>query len=130
MKSKALCLALLATMAFAAPAYPGSSSPPNESPGSKHTVWLDQMAFGLVTDPHGPPKRARSFNLEPLRRGGTNFAHGLGVHAPSDLHLALAGQAQSFEALVGLDDLVRRYRIPAERGQFKAAQKYIYDGSK
>jgi hypothetical protein len=30
---------------------------------------------------------------------------------------------------VGLDDLVRRYRIPAERATFKAAQKYIYDGS-
>lgn len=92
-------------------------------------VWLDQLSYGLIADPHGPPKRALSFNFEPIRVDGRERAHGLGLHAPSELTLPLAGCAKRFQAEVGLDAVVARYRRPVDRSDLKAAQKYVYAGS-
>jgi hypothetical protein len=103
--------------------------PPSVSAKDPEPVWLDQLPFGLVADPHGPPKRALSFNFEPIRVADRERSHGLGLHAPSDLTLRLAGHAKRFQAEVGLDAVVAKYRRPVDRSDLKAAQKYVYAGS-
>ena len=55
----------------------------------------------------GVPMKDRSVDNNPLRIGGTEFKHGLGSHAVCTITIQLDGKAESFEAMVGVDDEVK-----------------------
>jgi hypothetical protein len=40
----------------------------------------------------------------PLSIGGTQYAKGLGTHAPSEVTIALGARCSAFDASIGLDD--------------------------
>ena len=52
----------------------------------------------------GAPGIDRSVGGKHLRIAGSAYEHGFGTHAPSKLHLELAGSCTSFTAAVGIDD--------------------------
>jgi alpha-galactosidase len=52
----------------------------------------------------GEPHRDRSVDNNPLSIGGVKFEHGLGTHATSVMRIGLQNKAESFTAMVGVDD--------------------------
>lgn len=52
----------------------------------------------------GQPQIDRSMRGKPLTLGGLTFEHGVGTHAKSTLWIDLAGGAERFLAMVGVDD--------------------------
>lgn len=74
--------------------------------------YLSDMQWTSAYSGWGPAERDHS-NGEmgggdgaALSINGQTFAHGLGVHADSDIRYALNGQCQTFSAFIGLDDEV------------------------
>lgn len=47
-----------------------------------------------------------SFDGNTMTMGGVTYAHGIGVHAPSNLIYNLGGQYSTFQAIIGVDDEV------------------------
>jgi hypothetical protein len=64
---------------------------------------LDELPFGEILDPFGPPERKWSYPGGELQVAGRLYERGLGVHAPSRLEINLDGRAVAFEAWVGVD---------------------------
>lgn len=101
-----LCVLPVATFAITPPSLPspGELTQPRE---------LLENAFGLPSDqPHlqilqygnsGHLNVDLSYVDRPLQIGEKNFTHGLGVHAPSNLQLALTQPPTRFHAHVGFD---------------------------
>ncbi len=89
------------------------------------TYRLDELEFGDATTGFGQIQRNRSVSEKPLSLAGKKFAHGLGVHAPSELAFELDGGAAAFKAVVGVDD------GPEEEGsvvfQVVADGKVVFD---
>ncbi|MEP7118794.1 MAG: NPCBM/NEW2 domain-containing protein, partial [Acidobacteriota bacterium] len=83
--------------------------------GLQQTIYLSDApeAVTFAVNGGGPVELDRSHGgLDagdggPLTIGGTTFAKGLGVQAPSDLRFALGGMCRSFSVLVGIDDETR-----------------------
>ncbi|MQA28771.1 MAG: hypothetical protein GEU82_02880 [Luteitalea sp.] len=76
------------------------------------SAYVSDREWTFESNGWGPAQRDRS-NGETagtdgsvLALNGQTFAKGIGVHAPSDLRLALAGGCSSFTASVGVDDEV------------------------
>lgn len=67
---------------------------------------LEALDLGAIQQDWGKPRAGRSVDGNPLRIGGTTFEHGVGTHARSVLYVHLGGRAESFEAMVGVDDEV------------------------
>lgn len=67
-------------------------------------VWLDELDAGKIHQDYGKPQINRSMRAKTLTVGGETFQHGIGTHANMSLWIDLAGNAQRFEAKVGLDD--------------------------
>jgi NPCBM/NEW2 domain-containing protein len=73
---------------------------------------LPDLAATPVTNGFGPVERDRSNGEDaasdgvPLSINGTKYAKGLGVHAYSEIRLALNGRCSAFKADVGVDDEV------------------------
>lgn len=61
-----------------------------------------QVAYGFA-----PPREDRTWNNSPLRMGGIEYAHGIGMHAWSRATYAVPEDATAFQAIVGLSDGVR-----------------------
>ena len=68
-------------------------------------VRLSSLDLSRMQQGDGKPGIDRSFDGKPLRIAGQDFAHGVGTHAPSVLHLALLGGCRRFTAQVGIADL-------------------------
>ncbi len=73
------------------------------SPGAD-TVPLSELDLSKMKQGYGRPQIDRSIREKPLSIGGKSFAHGVGTHAVSVLWVDLAGEAERFQAWVGLDD--------------------------
>ncbi len=71
---------------------------------NRQTVRLEDLDLSRVTTGFGQVERNQSVDAKALSIAGKTFAHGLGVHAPSAATIALDGKAQSFQAMVGVDD--------------------------
>jgi len=67
-------------------------------------VWLDDLDLRLSEMGGEPVQNRRSLNGNPLRLGGKEFAHGIGVRPPAAFTFALAGGSTRFTAAVGNDD--------------------------
>lgn len=72
--------------------------------GEVRTVWLDELDLSHIRQGWGKPVARRSVVNMPLRLDGTAWQRGVGSHAPGGFHVTLDGQAQKFQALVGIDD--------------------------
>lgn len=75
-------------------------------------AWLSDLPFLSATNGWGPVERDRS-NGEtgandghPLKLDGHSYGHGLGVHANSEVRMALDDRYDVFKAVVGVDDEV------------------------
>ena len=84
-------------------------------------VWLDQLNLGQMTSGWKKPAANKSVDGAGLRIYQTNFARGVGTHAPSAMRLELK-DALSFDAKVGVDaetindgDGTVRFRVFAEK---------------
>ena len=57
-----------------------------------------------MTQGFGQPGIDRSVEGKPLSIGGKKFEHGVGSHAPSEMHFDLKGGSSRFSARVGIDE--------------------------
>ena len=74
-----------------------------EKENSRPFIWLSELTPTYVSQ-FGPLRYDKAFSLDPLILAKREFSHGLGTHAPSELHFDLDGRYTSFESVVGLDD--------------------------
>lgn len=68
------------------------------------TTWLDSLDLSVVRQGWGNPQTNKAARGGPLAIGGKTYERGLGTHAPSTLHLDLAGGSDRLAASVGVDD--------------------------
>ncbi len=71
------------------------------------TVWMDELDLGAIYQGWGEPKVGTSVQSKPLRLDGKTFKRGIGSHATGAIHVALDGQAERFQATVGVNDGTR-----------------------
>ncbi|MFF5934781.1 sigma-70 family RNA polymerase sigma factor [Streptomyces sp. NPDC012508] len=81
--------------------------PPPPAPPAVHQV--NQLDYGVFGDGDKPEVRIGDsswmWQRDGLSLGGTRYAHGVSVHAPSELVIDLNRQCSGYDALVGIDDL-------------------------
>jgi alpha-galactosidase len=91
---------------FALGAVAAFGQPARELPANG--VWLESLDLGKVKSfapPLGyPAKAAQSVAGKPLTMKGVVYPHGVGMHSGSKMLIDLHGEAESFAALVGVDD--------------------------
>ncbi|AZM93618.1 sulfatase-like hydrolase/transferase [Streptomyces sp. W1SF4] len=84
-----------------------TATPP---PAPTRDSYLSDLAWISAANGWGPVERDTSNGKNaagdgtPISFGGTVYAKGLGVHAPSDIAYHLGGAAVRFTSLVGIDD--------------------------
>ncbi len=71
------------------------------------TVWLASLDLSKMSSGWGEAKADIGVEGYPMSIGGREFEHGVGTHAPSVMHIDLAGGSKRFTALVGVDDEVK-----------------------
>lgn len=82
-------------------------SGPAEHPTAEAAIIrLETLDLSLMKQDWEKPRAGKSVNGGPISIGGMRFEHGLGSHAFSILGVDLGGEAQSFEAQVGVNDEV------------------------
>jgi hypothetical protein len=74
-------------------------------PGPKR--WVTEYPPLQVTYSFAPPREDRTWDNSPLRMGGIEYAHGIGMHARSRATYPVPEDATAFQAIVGLSDGVR-----------------------
>jgi glucose/arabinose dehydrogenase len=81
-------------------------------PAGGSTTYLSDMTFTQATNGWGPVERDRSNGEAAAGDGvtitlnGTTYSKGLGVHAASDVRVALPAGCSRFKASIGIDDEV------------------------
>lgn len=73
---------------------------------AKNIVLLESLDLGTVQQDWGSPHAGRSVDGNSLTIAGKSYAHGLGTHAYSEMHIKLDGVGRRFSARAGLDDEV------------------------
>ncbi len=73
--------------------------------GSADT-FISDINWTSATSAYGTVKKNLSFDQNPLRIGGHQYAKGLGVHAPSVVKYAVNQGYERFKAEIGIDDEV------------------------
>ena len=92
--------------------YGGGPPPPPPPPPPDEGTYLSDMTCTMSTNGWGPVERDKSNGDTPagdgvpLQLAGVTYAKGLGVHAVSDVRVALGGACTTFTAKVGIDDEV------------------------
>jgi 4-amino-4-deoxy-L-arabinose transferase-like glycosyltransferase len=74
-------------------------------PGPKE--WLGDFQPLDVKFTFKPPQVDRTWDNSPLRMGGIEYAHGIGMHSISRVTYPVPANATAFQAIVGLSDGVR-----------------------
>ncbi len=81
-------------------------APPPAPPSVYQVNQLDYGIFGDGTEPEVDLSDSSwMWQRDNLSIGGTPYAHGVSVHAPSSLLINLNRQCTSYDAIVGVDDL-------------------------
>lgn len=86
-----------------------------------NVVWLDELGAEPAIEGFGQTQVNRSLDGNPLTIAGQSFERGLGTHAEGRYRLKLDGKAKSFQALVGVDDEIKK----TERGAKRASVEFI-----
>src|SRR5512133_410685 len=89
MKEVAAALFFLSAFGIAQPAQP---------------VWVSSLDLTKATSGWGTAQADKGIAGGPLSIAGAHFSHGYGTHAPGKLRIDLAGGAQRFQAVVGVND--------------------------
>ncbi|MFJ7160027.1 sulfatase-like hydrolase/transferase [Streptomyces sp. NPDC101118] len=90
--------------------YPASGTVPTPPPAPTRDSYLSDLDWISATNGWGPVERDTSNGKSaagdgtPIAFGGTTYAKGLGVHAPSEIAYHLGAVAVRFTSLVGIDD--------------------------
>ncbi|MEU8774483.1 sulfatase-like hydrolase/transferase [Streptomyces sp. NPDC048606] len=90
--------------------YPATGTVATPPPAPTRDSYLSDLAWISAANGWGPVERDASNGRNaagdgpPISFGGTEYAKGLGVHAPSDIAYHLGGAAVRFTSLVGIDD--------------------------
>ncbi len=74
------------------------------SDADKDVVRVESLDLKAVEQEWGEPHQGFSVDRNPITLAGKVYEHGLGTHANSELVIELGGGAQTFEAVVGVDD--------------------------
>lgn len=80
-----------------------------------NVVYLDELGAQHVTAGWGESRANKSIDGNPLTIAGQLYERGLGTHAESQYRLNLDGQALNLQAMVGVDDEVKKTQRGAER---------------
>ncbi|MFB6840926.1 sigma-70 family RNA polymerase sigma factor [Streptomyces sp. NPDC056361] len=82
---------------------------PTPPPAAPAVYRVDELQYGIFGDGTKPEVSLSDSSWMWQRRnlfiGGTPYAHGVSVHAPSSLLVTLNRQCTSYDAVVGIDDL-------------------------
>ena len=89
-------------------------------------VPLATLDLDVMTQGHGKPGINKSVTGKALSVGGRTFETGVGTHASSRLYLQLDGKAQTFQAMVGVDDEANKPYASIEFQVFADGLK-VYD---
>ncbi|WP_406060450.1 sigma-70 family RNA polymerase sigma factor [Streptomyces sp. NBC_01077] len=89
---------------------PEKPSPKPTPPPAPPTVYqVNQLDYGIFGDGSKPEvdlaDSSWMWQRNSLSIGGTQYAHGVSVHAPSSLLINLNRQCTGYDAIVGVDDL-------------------------
>ncbi|MFE5486352.1 sulfatase-like hydrolase/transferase [Streptomyces sp. NPDC056527] len=90
--------------------YPATGTVPTPPPAPTRDSYLSELPWISATNGWGPVERDASNGKNAagdgplISFGGTTYAKGLGVHAPSEVAFHLGGAAVRFTSLVGIDD--------------------------
>ncbi|MFJ5828323.1 sigma-70 family RNA polymerase sigma factor [Streptomyces sp. NPDC093089] len=92
------------------PAKPAPKPEPKPAPPAAPAVYrVDELQYGIFGDGTEPEVSLSDSSWMWQRRslfiGGTPYAHGVSVHAPSSLLVTLNRRCTSYDAVVGIDDL-------------------------
>lgn len=68
------------------------------------TVWLDGLKASYEKPGYGNIVRNKNILGGTMKIKGTEYKHGLAVHAPGEIHFPLNGRFKKLEAVVGIDD--------------------------
>jgi alpha-galactosidase len=74
------------------------------SASAQNSLELQTLDLSHMRQGWGEPQVDRGIRERPLAIAGEKFAHGVGTHATSVLWIRLDGQADRFQASVGVDD--------------------------
>ncbi|MEV6244585.1 sigma-70 family RNA polymerase sigma factor [Streptomyces sp. NPDC051742] len=85
------------------------SAKPSPTPAPPSVYQVRELEYGMFGDGTKPEVALESsswmWQRDGLSIGGTQYAHGVSVHAPSSLFIDLNRQCTSYDAIVGVDDL-------------------------
>ncbi|MFD8212026.1 sigma-70 family RNA polymerase sigma factor [Streptomyces sp. NPDC059695] len=88
---------------------PKPTPPPPEKPAPPSVYQVSELDYGIFGDGTRPEVSLSDsswmWQRNSLSVGGTPYAHGVSVHAPSSLLIDLNRQCTSYDAVVGIDDL-------------------------
>ncbi|HEY3268105.1 MAG TPA: NPCBM/NEW2 domain-containing protein [Armatimonadota bacterium] len=73
------------------------------APLRAETIWVEDLGAANMSSGYSVARVGQSIEKKPLTLGGVVYQHGLGVYAPSEMHIRLNGSARRFTALVGID---------------------------
>ncbi len=79
---------------------PTASAPPLPDNG----IWLDEIPLKHYLQDFEIPRVNKSTYQNPLKVAGTVYSRGIGTHSLFEWMLDVKGEAESFEAWIGLDD--------------------------
>src|SRR5690349_3309794 len=74
-----------------------------------HSIWLESLDLGQMTQDYGTPRAGRSVDNQPLTLNGVVYPHGIGTHANSHFTVDLKRAATRFTSMVGVDDERKGY---------------------
>jgi hypothetical protein len=89
---------------------PPTEPPPTEPPPTPSVVYVSDLPFVSESNGWGPVERDRSNGEQGANDGqtltiaGKSFGKGLGVHAPSEVSLAVPAGMRAFLVTIGVDD--------------------------
>ncbi|HTU65201.1 MAG TPA: NPCBM/NEW2 domain-containing protein [Steroidobacteraceae bacterium] len=95
-----VALGLLACAGLPTSAAADPSPPPDK-------VWLDSLDLTKLSQRRGEPRANRSIRDQPITLEGVVHEHGIGTRSISEFVVDLGDGATRFEALVGIDDVVK-----------------------
>ncbi|MGA5868357.1 sigma-70 family RNA polymerase sigma factor [Streptomyces cinereoruber] len=99
---------------------PKPTPSPQKPPPAPPAVYpVDELDYGIFGDGTKPEVSMAESGFMWQRRGlsvgGTRYAHGVSVHAPSSLVIDLNRQCTSYDAMVGVDDLSALFGVGGVR---------------
>jgi alpha-galactosidase len=98
------------------------------------TNFISALDISQVQQGWGEPHANKSVDGHPLSLGGHMFTNGLGTHASSEFVLDVGGRAESFSAVVGVDDEVAKgqgsvvFKVLGDQGKVLWESKELHGG--